>query len=222
MFTGWSTSAEAVQPDQGMNDPAHRDIQLPATPGSAETATALHAVWHTLVAPTITGATRDPATNQATITGATTPWDSQDIVRLTLTGLDGQSNTATSYLWNASTDPDDAQGNPLAYDGATPHAWNHAFTAAQLPQGGRYTVYAHADADDTAWRGGTTRTVGSEDATITLTIPGTYQHQLPLTGGRKDKALLLAILIATAALLLATALRDRRRRETGRETGREQ
>ncbi|WEV42755.1 BspA family leucine-rich repeat surface protein [Bifidobacterium sp. ESL0682] len=178
-FAGWSASNEAQQPDQGMNDPANRDVRLAATPGATETGATLHAVWHAVHAPAITGATRSPADNAAVIDGTGTPWDGHETIRLALTGLDGQSNTATTFLWDTNIDPDDAQGSPLPYDGATPHGWHQTFTARQLPQGGRYTVSAHATADDTAWHAGTTRTATSEDTATTLTIPGQYQHQLP-------------------------------------------
>ncbi|WEV41741.1 hypothetical protein OZX57_07160 [Bifidobacterium sp. ESL0682] len=72
-MAGWSASSGATQPDQGMADATHRDVRLPATPGISETRTTLHAVWHHLSTPVVTGMSRDPATNQVTITGTSTP-----------------------------------------------------------------------------------------------------------------------------------------------------
>ncbi|WEV41451.1 BspA family leucine-rich repeat surface protein [Bifidobacterium sp. ESL0682] len=180
VFAGWSASSEAQQPDTGMNDPAHRDIQLAATPGATRTGTTLHAVWHTLAAPHALRATRDPATNNVTITGTTTPWDSRDRSRVQINPMAGQHLALLGYQ-DTTTSPDDPQGNPLSYDGATEHTWTLTIPADRIPQGGEYGGYTILDADDGAWHDTAFRYAESDSSAINphLTIPGTYQHQLP-------------------------------------------
>ncbi|WEV67436.1 BspA family leucine-rich repeat surface protein [Bifidobacterium sp. ESL0769] len=212
LFAGWSATASAANPDQGMGDPASRIIQLDATTGATETQTTLYAVWHKLTAPTVTGIKRNTLTNTITVTGTATPWTAQEGVGLDLTPLDSQGGLTPAGTRYATISPTDQQGNPLAYDGHTAHPWTLTLTANDLSTGGRYRADAKIRAMDQAWRDTNAGFyVYSAAASSPTNLPGYFQHSLPLTGGQRTMLIIALALLGVFLTGMSQLARNRRR-----------
>ncbi|WEV46729.1 BspA family leucine-rich repeat surface protein [Bifidobacterium sp. ESL0690] len=211
VFAGWTATASATNPDQGMGDPASRIIQLDAG-GATETQTTLYAVWHKLAAPTVTSIKRDTLTNTVTVTGTATPWTTQEGVGLDLTPLDGQGGLTPAGTRYATISPTDEHGNSLAYDGHTAHPWTLTLTANDLSTGGRYRADAKIRAMDQAWRDTNAGFyVYSAAASSPTNLPGYFQHSLPLTGGQRTMLIIALTLLGVFLIGMSQLARNRRR-----------
>ncbi|WEV67424.1 BspA family leucine-rich repeat surface protein [Bifidobacterium sp. ESL0769] len=212
VFAGWSATASAANPDQGMGDPASRVIQLDAD-GATETQTTLYAVWHKLGVPTVTGITRDHMNNTVTITGTSTPWTSEDDITLDLTPLDGQTGLTPAGARHVVISPTDQHGTMLAYDGHTAHPWTLTLTADELPKGGRYRTVAKLEAHDRAWRdtNADLHVYSEPDQQNQPAIDGYFHHALPLTGGQRTMLIITLTLLGVFLIGMSQLARNRRR-----------
>ncbi|WEV46727.1 BspA family leucine-rich repeat surface protein [Bifidobacterium sp. ESL0690] len=212
-FAGWTTIPANEQPDQGMNDPSNRDIQLDAT-GTTETQTTLYAVWHKLATPTtVTGITRDHMTNTVTVTGTSTPWTSEDDVTVDLVPLDGQDGLTPAGARHATISPTDQHGATLAYDGHTAHPWSITLTPSDLASGGRYRTTAKLEAHDHAWRdtNADLHVYSEPDQQNQPAIDGYFHHALPLTGGQRTMLIIALTLLGVFLIGMSQLTRNRRR-----------
>ncbi|WEV46724.1 BspA family leucine-rich repeat surface protein [Bifidobacterium sp. ESL0690] len=213
VFAGWTATASATNPDQGMGDPASRIIQLDAT-GATETRTTLYAVWHKLATPTtVTGITRDHMTNTVTITGTATPWTSEDDITLDLVPLDGQDGLTPAGARHATISPTDGHGATLAYDGHTEHPWTITLTPSDLQSGGRYRTVAKLEAHDHAWRdtNADLHVYSEPDEQAQPAIDGYFHHALPLTGGQRTMLIIALTLLGVILTAGSQLARNRRR-----------
>ncbi|WEV46730.1 BspA family leucine-rich repeat surface protein [Bifidobacterium sp. ESL0690] len=213
VFAGWTTTPANEQPDQDMNDPSNRNIQLPATVGVTETQTTLYAVWHKLATPTVTGITRDHMTNTVTVTGTATPWTSEDAITLDLTPLDGQTGLTPAGTRVVTISPTDQHGAMLAYDGHTEHPWTLTLTADELPRGGRYRTVAKLKAHDYQWRdtNADLHVYSEPDQQNQPAIDGYFHHALPLTGGQRTMLIIALTLLGVFLIGMSQLARNRRR-----------
>ncbi|WEV42282.1 hypothetical protein OZX57_02025 [Bifidobacterium sp. ESL0682] len=144
---------------------------------------------------------RDVTTNQVTVTGTATPLTAGDRLSVCV-GAAGCANVAV--------DATDGHGATLAYDGSTSHTWTRVINAGDLA-GGDTTVTATLGSTDT-YRTGTPQ-VYSVPANGTWKIAGIYQHQMPLTGGRRQWVLIAALALALAVVAAAGIANNRRQQK---------
>ncbi|WEV41670.1 BspA family leucine-rich repeat surface protein [Bifidobacterium sp. ESL0682] len=177
VLSGWNADPAATG-----GDPAYTPGQtagVEGVPGQTMTMTVLHAVWHELRTPAVTGITRDVSTNRITVTGTGQPWTTDDRIVVCDTPDDGHLAQACSDP--ITLDPNDAAGAPIAYDGGRDHTWSYTIPdtqAGRLRDGGDWHFTARLQAAD-PYRGNGTGTASSPDASLTTRLAGTYQHALP-------------------------------------------
>ncbi|WEV42101.1 BspA family leucine-rich repeat surface protein [Bifidobacterium sp. ESL0682] len=201
VFQGWAITRTSARPNS-CTPGSHCSLgtSLPITPGEHDWIP-YYAVWREVKTPTVTGVKRDPTTNQVTVTGTATPLTAND-------GLDVCVGAAGCA--NVAIDATDGHGTTLAYDGSTSHTWTRVINAGDLA-GGDTTVTATLGSTDT-YRTGTPQ-VYSIPANGTWRIAGFYQHQMPLTGGRRQWALLAALGLALAVVAAAGIANNRRQQK---------
>ncbi|WEV41739.1 BspA family leucine-rich repeat surface protein [Bifidobacterium sp. ESL0682] len=162
LFDGWSTSPTATTGDSTLNPGK-------TTTAPAGSTTTLYAIWRTVPAPTVTGATRQ-TDGTLKITGSSTPLKSGDTVRACT--RESSSPLATPTCLTATV-PDNPSGTSNAYDGATIHAWTITLPAAWYTDttvGAGYTLTATLTTKD-QWRGDGTADVTSTTAESAYTRP---------------------------------------------------
>ncbi|WEV41920.1 hypothetical protein OZX57_08290 [Bifidobacterium sp. ESL0682] len=161
VFDGWNTDQNATT-----GDPALNPGRPASTPGGP---TDRYAIWRTVPAPSVTGATRQ-ADGTMKITGTSTPLKSGDTVKACT--RESSSPLATPTCLTATV-PDNPSGTSNAYNGTTPHTWTITLPAAWYTNttvGAGYTLTATLTTKD-QWRGDGTGDVSSTTTESAYTRP---------------------------------------------------
>ncbi|MDF7639990.1 BspA family leucine-rich repeat surface protein, partial [Bifidobacterium sp. ESL0784] len=200
VFAGWSTSSSATQADDTYNP----GKPLPGTT-EADKSTTLYAVWHTLAKPTIT-AIREPAKgNKVAVTATSKPLAAGDTIRYCISPSAVAGGSFPATCWNDTVPAG-------SWNGTTDYKSSHIIDKDDMPSAGHYDLTATITTSDT-WRLPANSTISNTGSITNLWVMGPGFVDLPLTGSRSWRFVILLVAALVIVLTLLAAVTDLRNRK---------